>query len=630
MNKTLLHCMLGAVLAMFSVSALAQDTEDVTEVLSVTSDVSLRSDNGDKTNATANALEMYTVRTDGAITKDFVGLMSFSVPAKAGYSVKSATLRLTTERAKGTMAIYALGADVSDTDTYNSQKDNIADARANTVLAVVTLKGTTGKSITDAGVSSEIEDWQNYIDLTDYVKTLGNGNVNLLLTNNAESTTTSIKVYTSDAADVTNTKVEPKFTFAAADLYPQLTVVYQLDSDSKSSTTTSTADTWIRSGNTTKHGSETTMELCVYTNESDASKNKTFLGLMSFQLPTDVTYSNYTIKSAQLRLVTERVKGARGIKLYNYGTFDENTIYANEESAVTEAINDDNLVASFDAKGSNKAMSYDALPTEYQTADAWTNNIDITSYVNSLSDNSFSLLFVKDNSSESTKFYTRELTEDVVNSQDTSIKFAAADLVPQLTIDYTLANYTLNVTDAGAATLVLPYEAQIPTGVKAYTLTYTSGNKATATEVTDVIPANTPVLVNATAGKYDFKATTKYTTKSDSPVSGCLYGAWAETEAPVGSYVLQNQSGTVAFYRVATAGIKISANQAYLLASGAQGAGVMNVEFGGITGIKDVENADIESANHGAVYTIDGKKADNARLSKGQVYVTKGKAFLVK
>ena len=219
MNKTLLHCMFGATLAMFSTSAIAQDIDNV---LPVASDISLRSDgtNADKANAKANTIEMYTVRTDGAITKDFVGLMSFTVPAKAGYSIKSATLRLTTERAKGTLAIYGFGADVSDADTYNSQKDNIAAARGNEPVAVLKLKGTSNKAVTDKGASANVEDWQNNIDLTDYVKTVGSGNVNLLLVNNAESTSTSIKVYTSDATDVDNTKNDPNFTFKAEDLVP--------------------------------------------------------------------------------------------------------------------------------------------------------------------------------------------------------------------------------------------------------------------------------------------------------------------------------------------------------------------------------------------------------------------------
>lgn len=627
MNKTLLHYMLGVLFAMFTIPVLAQE-ESV--VLSVTSDVSLRSDKADNPNSTANALEIYTVRNNGEITNDFVGLMSFTLPEKKGYTIKKATLRLTTERAKGTMVIYALGADVSDADTYNSQKDNIAAARATSALAVLTLKGTKNKAVSDAGASSNIDDWQNFIDLTDYVKSISNGNVNLLLANNAESTSTSIKVYTSDAEDVTNEKTEPNFTFEAKDLYPQLTVVYEKDASYKSNTSTSVADTWIRQGNSTKRGTETTMELCSYTNESDATKNKAFYGLMAFTVPEDVAYDNYVVKSAQLRLVSERVKGERGISLYGYGTFEENTTYADEETNVTAAINDNNLVVSFKAKGASKSMGGDALTEAYKTVDAWTNYVDITNYVKTLSDNSVSLLFVKDESAESTKFYTREQTTDVVNKTDNSVTFAAADLQPQLTVDYTLATYTLNVTDAGAATMVLPYETQIPTDVKAYTLTYTSGNKAVATELKDIIPANTPVLINANEGKYEFQATTTRTKKTDSPASGCLYGTWESQEAPVGSYVLQNQSGTVAFYRVTTTGIKLSANQAYLLASGAQGANIMNVSYGDTTGINDIKNATNNTANRSAVYTIDGKKADRNHLTKGQVYVTNGKAFVVK
>lgn len=630
MNTTFLNCMFGASLTMFSISAFAQDAENVTELLSVTSDVSLRSDgdNANKANATATAIEMYTSRTEGEITKDFVGLMSFAVPDKTGYSVKSATLRLTTERAKGTLAIYAFNATVSDADTYNSQKDNIAAARATTALSTQRLNGTNNKAVTDAGASSNIEDWQNNIDITDYVKSVGSGNVSLLLANNAESTTTAIKVYSSDATDVTNSNVN--FTFSAADLKPQLTVVYELDADQKTNTSNSVADTWIRSGNTSRHGSETTMELCVYTNEEDNTKNKTFLGLMSFQLPTDVAYSNYTVKSAKLRLVSERVKGARGVKLYGYETFDENTTYATEETKVTSAINDDNLVASFDAKGSAKAMVTDQLEDAYKTADAWTNIIDVTDYVNKLSDSNLSLLFVKDNSSESTKFYTHDLTEDVVNSKDNTVKFAAADLVPQLTVDYTLATYTLNVTDAGAATMVLPYEAQIPEGVKAYTLTYTSGSNAVAKEVEETIPANTPVLVNANEGKYEFKATTKCTTKEDSPVSGCLNGAWEETEVPVGSYILQNQNGTVAFYKVNTSGIKVSANQAYLKAE-ATGEAKLGITYGDeATDINAVDAANNDKSKSADVYTIDGKKVVNGNFAKGKIYISNGKAFILK
>jgi hypothetical protein len=61
----------------------------------------------------------------------------------------------------------------------------------------------------------------------------------------------------------------------------------------------------------------------------------------------------------------------------------------------------------------------------------------------------------------------------------------------------TAATYTTTIsTAAQAGTLCLPFAATIPQGVTAYTLTYQSGDNATATEVETTIPANTPVLLN--------------------------------------------------------------------------------------------------------------------------------------
>lgn len=434
MKKNLLHAVAVMALSMTASYALAQD---VTEKVSVKSDVTLTTDAKDSPKATEKAIEMYTNRTDGNITREYLGLMSFQVPAKAGYAVKSATLKLVTERAKGTLAIYALGSEVSDQDTYNTQIDNINAAREKDAIAIVKLNGTSGKAVTDAGASSNLEDWVNNIDITDYVKTVSSGHVNLLLLNNAQSTTTSIKVYSNDAQDVTNTKVTPNFTFVADDLKPQLTVVYELDQDQKTDMSSPVGDTWIRKNNKDNHGSKTTMEICTYDGGEDATKAKDFLGLMSFKVPAEALTDNYEIQSASLRLVSERVKGARGISVYAYPEFEENAIYENETEKVEAARTADNLVLKFNAKGSDKAMGFDALPDGYKTVDAWTNTLDLTAYVKSLSDNTFSILLVKDNASESTQFFTKECVEDVVNAKDNSIVFAAADLVPQLTVVYT-------------------------------------------------------------------------------------------------------------------------------------------------------------------------------------------------
>ncbi len=426
MKRNLLHCMLSAAMIMFAGQAMAQGVQ---ETLGVTSDVTLASTSADKAKATEKAIEMYTSRTDGAITKEFLGLMSFKVPVKSGYTVKSANLKLVTERAKGTLAIYALDAEVSDADTYNSQISNVNAARGKEPIAKVKLKGTSNKAVTDAGASANIEDWTNNIDITDYVKSAG-GNVNLVLLNAAESTTTSIKVYSSDAEDVTNTKVTPNFTFAAADLHPQLTVVYEVDAAQKTDVSLPTADTYVRKNNTTKFGSKTTMEL--------KSKDDTdFIGMMSFQIPAEAIGADYEITSATLRLVTERTKGSRNFNLYKYVAFDENTTYADEETNLAAARTEDNLIGTYSAKGlGNKSNASDELTEEFKTVDAWTNEIDLTSYVKTLDTNTVAVLIEHTNSADQLMFYTKE-AEDVTNKKDASVVFKKEDLVPQLTVVYT-------------------------------------------------------------------------------------------------------------------------------------------------------------------------------------------------
>lgn len=385
-----------------------------------------------------------------------------------------------------------------------------------------------------------------------------------------------------------------------------------------------TADTYVRNGNKDNNASKETMEI-----RSSKDRATDFVGLMSFAMPEDVAYSNYVINKATLRLVSERVKGSRKIDVYKYTSFEENTIYDKESTNIASARTADNPICSFNAVGQNASIAADVLKDEYKGINAWTNNLDLTDYVKSLNSNTFAILLDKPNNDQQIKFFTKEV-KDFTNAKDANLSFKKADLVPQLTIDYALASHTLQVTEAGAATLVLPYEAEIPENVKAYTLTYTSGDKAVATEVKNVIPANTPVLVNAQEGEYTFKATATRTTKADKPVNGSLNGVWSEEVVPVGSYVLQNQNGKVAFYRVATDNIKIQPNQAYLHASKDTNVRMLSIGYGGdgTTAINGIEAA-TNNAND-KVYTIDGKKVNGNNLAKGQIYISNGKKFILK
>ena len=383
-----------------------------------------------------------------------------------------------------------------------------------------------------------------------------------------------------------------------------------------------TADTYVRADKNVNYGSNTTMEI-----RSTEDRKTDFVGLMSFAMPKEVAYSNYVITKATLRLVAERVKSSRKIDVYKYTSFEENTNYKNESTNIARTA--DNLICSFEAKGESKSIVSDALSDKYKDITAWTNNLDLTDYVKGLNSNTFAILLDKPNNTNQTMFFTKEAT-DFTNKKDETLSFSKDDLVPQLTVDYALASHTLQVTEAGAATLVLPYETEIPEGVKAYTLEYASGNKAVATELKGVIPANTPVLVNAEKGNYTFKATATLTTKDANPVRGNLHGVWNENVVPVGSYVLQNQKGTVAFYRVATDNFKIQPNQAYLYAPKAANVRMLSIGYGGdgTTAINGIEAATTNANDK--VYTIDGKKVNGNNLAKGQIYISNGKKFILK
>lgn len=627
MNNFLLRGLLSATVCLVAGSAFAQTTETAT--IGVSNDVTLRKDAADKTFATNTDLELYTLYTGDAISTDFIGAMSFDIPSKPGYAIKSATLRLVTERYKGsaTLSIYSLGNNaVSNADTYNSQKANVEEARKNGPFITITPMGTHGKAIFDAGASSDIKDWTNNIDLTLLAQKCS-GKLNLLFDNpSAKTKNDVVRFYSSDAKDMTNTKVDPNFTFAAADLHPQLTVVYEEIKDAKQDVSLPTADTYVRKGYTKRDlGVNDVMEL-----NSNTEGTADFVGLLSFALPEDLHYSNYVASNANLRLVTRGLgKGGNNVNVFEFGgAFDEKSLYSDLEADIKDA-RSTSVLASFQAKGQkNKAISDKGLSADYTKIENWVNNINLTDVVNSMLDSQLNLMIESaDKDGLSTKIFSKDVKD--VTCQTTNEVLSANDLKPQLTVDYALATHTLSVTDAGAATLVLPYETEIPENVKAYTLTYASGNKAVATELTGVIPANTPVLVNAEKGDYTFKATAKLTTKAAEPVSGSLHGVWSEVAVPVGSYVLQNQSGTVAFYRVEAADFKVKANQAYLYAPEAAGAKMLNIDFGGdATAINGVE-AEASNANT-QVYTIDGKKANRNNLAKGQVYVTKGKTFILK
>lgn len=144
-------------------------------------------------------------------------------------------------------------------------------------------------------------------------------------------------------------------------------------------------------------------------------------------------------------------------------------------------------------------------------------------------------------------------------------------------------------------------------------------------EAIGTIPAGTGVLVKG-EGTYKVYGHAKLT---GNVKANHLIGVVEETTVPTDCYVLQNQDGNVAFYKVQEGTvITLGANKAYLDSSidagGAVKAFFMGEEAGEATGI-DTVDASAEKATE--IYNLNGQRV--SVMTKG-IYIVNGKKVLVK
>ena len=143
---------------------------------------------------------------------------------------------------------------------------------------------------------------------------------------------------------------------------------------------------------------------------------------------------------------------------------------------------------------------------------------------------------------------------------------------------------TIKVSDAGYSTTVVPFDAAVPSGLKAYNLVSISDKSISAEEVTSVT-AGKPVLIEGAAGEYTFEASDVTVTGSaDAVQNGLLISSYVGTEAEDGGYVLQNQEGSVAFFKFEGART-MKPFRAYIPANVNSSAKSLNIVFNESTGI---------------------------------------------
>lgn len=429
MKQHLLHALALTAMTFCSTIVMAQTT------VGSTVDTYVR-----KANTAAHGSEkQIEIQTSTAKNTDFVALFSFAMPSTpAGQKIKSATLRLVTERIKGNayVNVYAFKGDVANDSKYENLADAIAEARQNDSLTAVKLNGQWNVAVdADKKVDAShmtVDAWTTTIDLTDYAKSLADGEEMKLMVTKQKDEASSTKFFATETPDITVTQTDgTTATFVAADLVPQLTLEYEEDNGQV--TADASADTWVRSDNSkSNNGAQTTMEI-----QTNSTKPLYFYGLLSFIMPTPE--AGQTLEKAQLRLVTERIKGDREINIYPYeGDVADGTGY--DASAVAAALSQ-TTVANFKMKGQfNVAVGKDAkLTADNMTVDKWTNYVNITDYAKTLAGGStMSLLLAKaKDQASSSKIFTKEATDITATATDGSTAtFAAADLVPQLILSY--------------------------------------------------------------------------------------------------------------------------------------------------------------------------------------------------
>lgn len=145
------------------------------------------------------------------------------------------------------------------------------------------------------------------------------------------------------------------------------------------------------------------------------------------------------------------------------------------------------------------------------------------------------------------------------------------EVIPNLPSS-TIMKHDLEITDAGMATLILPYYVPaLPEGMKAYTLTVQDTYIA-ASEVTTIMP-DEAVLIVAEQGDYtlvsaegvsDAISGKAATYKNDALVGTYQKGNVPNSSDPTYNYVLQNGDNGVGFYQVKTGDIAINPYRAYL------------------------------------------------------------------
>lgn len=188
------------------------------------------------------------------------------------------------------------------------------------------------------------------------------------------------------------------------------------------------------------------------------------------------------------------------------------------------------------------------------------------------------------------------------------------------------ATETVSVSEAGYATYATKYNVEVPNDENVKVMTVKVNDDKTSITLNNVaagtlIPANTGILVKATAGKYDFSVTSKECATLDNDLKAATTDVTSESEGAKYFALTTLSDGKVGF-AVVKDGVVIPAGKAYLMVENGTPAKFFGLD-GEATGINSVKTAKAD----GAYYTLEGVKT--TKPVKG-LYIHNGKKIVVK
>ena len=198
------------------------------------------------------------------------------------------------------------------------------------------------------------------------------------------------------------------------------------------------------------------------------------------------------------------------------------------------------------------------------------------------------------------------------------VSFAKLDVI-DLTKEVTFA--------AEYSTLYLGYKVAIPAGVEAYVLSNVNGLWAILTQVVDVIPANTAVILKktATANEYHFYYTSD---DADEIELNYLEGSIADRYIQGDAYVLGIPEGETEpalcpalLNKVNNTSFKNNANKAYLKVAPGMNAASYSFRFDG-EGTTGVEEVKTENGEGKAIFDLAGRKVET--ITAPGIYIVNG------